>query len=137
MSITVALVYPDLLGTYGDSGNAAILAQRLRWRGHQTDVLTIGPDDAVPTSCELYVIGGGEDLPQALAAAKLSAGRPLHRAVEAGAVVLAICAGLQNPGPEFRWCRWETLPRAGVARLCDSAFRVAQSDRRDCCSTGS
>ena len=101
MSITVALVYPDLLGTYGDSGNAAILAQRLRWRGHQTDVLTIGPDDAVPTSCELYVIGGGEDLPQALAAAKLSAGRPLHRAVEAGAVVLAICAGLRILGRSF------------------------------------
>jgi lipid II isoglutaminyl synthase (glutamine-hydrolysing) len=101
MSITVALVYPDLLGTYGDSGNAAILAQRLRWRGHQTDVLTIGPDDAVPTSCELYVIGGGEDLPQALATAKLSAGRPLHRAVEAGAVVLAICAGLQILGRSF------------------------------------
>ena len=101
MSITVALVYPDLLGTYGDSGNAAILAQRLRWRGHQTDVLTIGPDDAVPASCELYVIGGGEDLPQALAAAKLSAGRPLHRAVEAGAVVLAICAGLQILGRSF------------------------------------
>ena len=101
MSITIALVYPDLLGTYGDSGNAAILAQRLRWRGHEADVLTVGPEDAVPVSCDLYVIGGGEDLPQALAAQKLGEGRPLHRAVEGGAVVLAICAGLQILGEDF------------------------------------
>ena len=68
MSISIALIYPDLLGTYGDGGNATILAQRLRWRGHEADVLTVGPEDAVPASCDLYVIGGGEDLPQALAA---------------------------------------------------------------------
>ena len=101
MSISVALVYPDLLGTYGDSGNAVILAQRLRWRGHDAEVLRIGPGDAVPASCELYVIGGGEDQPQALAASKLSAGRPLHRAVDDGAVVLAVCAGLQILGQTF------------------------------------
>jgi CobQ-like glutamine amidotransferase family enzyme len=101
MSITVALVYPDLLGTYGDGGNATVLAQRLRWRGHPAEVLTVGPDEPVPATCELYVIGGGEDLPQALAAAKLTSGRPLHRAVETGAVVLAICAGLQILGESF------------------------------------
>ena len=32
-AVTVALVYPDLLGTYGDGGNARVLVQRLRWRG--------------------------------------------------------------------------------------------------------
>lgn len=101
MSISIALIYPDLLGTYGDGGNATILAQRLRWRGHEADVLTVGPEDAVPASCDLYVIGGGEDLPQALAAQKLGEGRPLYRAVEAGAVVLAICAGLQILGEDF------------------------------------
>lgn len=101
MTISVALVYPDLLGTYGDSGNAAILAQRLRWRGHEARVLTVRSADVVPASCELYVIGGGEDLPQDLAAAKLRAGRPLHRAVESGAVVLAVCAGLQILGESF------------------------------------
>jgi lipid II isoglutaminyl synthase (glutamine-hydrolysing) len=100
-SITVALVYPELLGTYGDSGNATVLAQRLRWRGHEAEVLTVGTDDPVPATCELYVIGGGEDLPQALAADKLAADRPLHRAVEGGAVVLAICAGLQILGESF------------------------------------
>jgi lipid II isoglutaminyl synthase (glutamine-hydrolysing) len=114
MGVSVALIYPDLLGTYGDSGNAAILAQRLRWRGHQASVLSVGPDDAVPTSCDLYVVGGGEDQPQSLAASKLNAGRPLHRAVEEGAVVLAICAGFQVLGHSFVGADGETCPGLGL-----------------------
>ena len=101
MTVSIALVYPDLLGTYGDGGNAAVLAQRLRWRGHEADVVSVAAGQPVPESCELYVIGGGEDLPQGLAASKLNAGRPLHRAVDGGAVVLAVCAGLQILGESF------------------------------------
>jgi lipid II isoglutaminyl synthase (glutamine-hydrolysing) len=100
-TVRVALVYPDLLGTYGDSGNAVILAQRLRWRGHQTEIVEINAGGRVPDSCDLYVVGGGEDLPQSLAARELNAHRPLHRAVERGAAVLAICAGLQVLGRSF------------------------------------
>ena len=137
MSITIALIYPDLLGTYGDSGNATILAQRLRWRGHEADVLTVGPEDAVPVSCDLYVIGGGEDLPQALAAQKLGDGRPLHRAVEAGAVVLAICAGLQILGQDFVGV--DGKPCQGLGLLDCTTVRSAspQGDRRDSGPTGS
>jgi CobQ-like glutamine amidotransferase family enzyme len=101
-TVTVALLFPDLLGTYGDSGNATILAQRLRWRGIPCDVVTVRSGDAVPDSCELYVIGGGEDLPQAIAAKQLgTSGGPLHRAVDTGAAVLAVCAGLQIIGRSF------------------------------------
>ena len=101
MTISIALVYPELLGTYGDGGNATVLAQRLRWRGHEARVIVVPSTGTVPSSCEFYVIGGGEDLPQSLAASKLLATRPLHRAVEAGAAVLAICAGLQILGTSF------------------------------------
>ena len=31
--LTVCVVYPDLLGTYGDGGNGLILARRAGWRG--------------------------------------------------------------------------------------------------------
>jgi CobQ-like glutamine amidotransferase family enzyme len=99
-TVTVALLFPDLLGTYGDSGNAVILAQRLRWRGFDADVVVVHSGDPVPERCELYVVGGGEDLPQALAARQLGSGS-LARAVEAGAAVLAVCAGLQILGRRF------------------------------------
>jgi CobQ-like glutamine amidotransferase family enzyme len=100
-TVGIALVYPDLLGTYGDSGNATILAQRLRWRGQPAEVIEINAGGTVPDSCDLYVVGGGEDVPQALAARDLNGDRPLHRAVDRGAAVLAICAGLQILGRSF------------------------------------
>jgi hypothetical protein len=99
-TVTVALLFPDLLGTYGDSGNAVILAQRLRWRGVDAGVITVRSGEPVPASCEVYVVGGGEDLPQALAAQQLAASR-LRRSVDGGAVVLAVCAGLQILGTSF------------------------------------
>ncbi len=99
--VRIALVYPDLLGTYGDSGNATVLAQRLRWRGMASEVTTVLAGDATPSGCDLYVVGGGEDLPQALAARDLGRPGPLHRAVGAGAVLLAVCAGLQIVGESF------------------------------------
>jgi lipid II isoglutaminyl synthase (glutamine-hydrolysing) len=102
-SVTVALLFPDLLGTYGDSGNAVILARRLVWRGFDAQLITIRSGDPVPESCEFYVVGGGEDLPQAQAARQLgpAAGEPLRRAVDRGAAVLAVCAGLQILGTTF------------------------------------
>src|SRR5580704_15445341 len=100
-AVRVALVFPDLLGTYGDSGNAVILAQRLRWRGRPAEIVEINAGGTVPDSCDLYIIGGGEDQPQSLAARELNRQQSVHRAVDRGAVVFAICAGLQIVGRTF------------------------------------
>jgi CobQ-like glutamine amidotransferase family enzyme len=97
----IALVYPELLGTYGDGGNAAILAQRLRWRDRPAEVVTVPAGAAVPQGCDLYLLGGGEDEPQLLAAQNLRGGANLRSAVEAGAVVFAVCAGFQVVGESF------------------------------------
>jgi len=99
--VAVALVYPDLLGTYGDAGNARILVERLRWRGIGAEMVTVRLGQAVPSGCELYVLGGGEDRPQALAAAELRASGALAAAVDRGAAVLAVCAGVQVVGTRF------------------------------------
>ncbi|MBV8981954.1 MAG: glutamine amidotransferase, partial [Acidimicrobiia bacterium] len=100
-TVTIALLYPELLGTYGDGGNATVLAERLRWRGLDADVITLGAGDRVPTSCDIYLMGGGEDGPQALAARELSESGALHTAVDNGAVVFGTCAGIQVLGHEF------------------------------------
>ena len=99
--VSIALLYPELLGTYGDGGNATVLAQRLRWRGIPAEVLDVHAGEPVPRSCQVYVMGGGEDAPQALAARELRSGRALVDAVEGGAAVLAVCAGLQVLGNRF------------------------------------
>ena len=97
----IALVYPELLGTYGDGGNAMVLAARLRWRGLPAEVVSVPAGEPVPPDCQIYLLGGGEDEPQVLAAEGLRAGRNLARAVEDGAVVFAVCAGLQIVGRTF------------------------------------
>jgi len=99
--VSIALLYPELLGTYGDGGNAAVLAQRLRWRDIPAEVVDVHAGEAVPGGCQIYVMGGGEDAPQALAAHELRSGSALVDAVEGGAAILAVCAGLQVLGRRF------------------------------------
>jgi len=99
--VRIALLYPELLGTYGDGGNATIVAQRLRWRGIPTEVVEVTADDAVPDTCDLYVLGGGEDGPQVEACRQLATSGVLARRVDEGAVVFAVCAGMQLVGTAF------------------------------------
>ncbi|WP_379567466.1 type 1 glutamine amidotransferase [Pseudonocardia lutea] len=98
-AVRIALISSDLLGTYGDKGNAEVLRQRLRWRGRAAEV--VAATDAVPSDCDLYVLGGGEDHAQVLAARRAARAGGLHTAVGRGAVVLAVCAGLQILGERF------------------------------------
>lgn len=99
--VSIALLYPELLGTYGDGGNAQVLAQRLRWRGIPAEVVDVHAGEPIPRSCQVYLMGGGEDAPQALAAHELRSGTVLTDAVAGGAAVLAVCAGLQVLGHRF------------------------------------
>ncbi|WP_026449020.1 type 1 glutamine amidotransferase [Actinopolyspora mortivallis] len=101
-TVRIALVVPDLLGTYGDRGNALVLAQRLRWRGYAAEIVTVLSSEAtLPETCEIYLLGGGEDVAQQAAVDFLSRGDGLHRAVASGAVVLGVCGGLQVLGTAF------------------------------------
>src|SRR5262249_20693562 len=50
---------------------------------------------------DIYLLGGGEDGPQALAAGRMNASRGLHRALQRGAALLAVCAGYQLVGTSF------------------------------------
>ncbi len=100
MSLAVAVVYPDLLGTYGDGGNGEVLARRAAWRGIAVDLLDAPSGAPLPTA-DLYCLGGGEDGPQVRAAESLRRDKTLGRAVERGAVVLAVCAGYQIVGASF------------------------------------
>lgn len=100
--LTIGLVLPDVLGTYGDDGNALVLRQRARMRGLKAEILPIKLNEPVPDSLDIYTLGGGEDTAQILAAEHLIADGGLSRAAAAGHPVLAICAGLQVLGESFR-----------------------------------
>jgi len=100
-TLRIVWIYPDLLSTYGDRGNLLILARRAALRGIDVETYELRSDQAMPSSADIYLIGGGEDGPQALAAQRLIADGGLHRAVNQGAAVLAVCAGYQLFGSSF------------------------------------
>ncbi|MGC5018112.1 type 1 glutamine amidotransferase [Micromonospora sp. DT47] len=100
-SLRIVWIYPDLLSTYGDRGNMLILARRAQQRGMPVEVLEVRSDQRLPATADIYLIGGGEDGPQALGAQRLLADGGLHRAVAQGSVVFGVCAGYQLLGTSF------------------------------------
>lgn len=100
-AVRIATVLPDLLGTYGDGGNAQVLLRRLEWRGIPAETVRVVYGEPVPATCDVYVVGGGEDGAQHLAVRHLRRHPGLQEASARDAAVLAVCAGLQILGHGF------------------------------------
>ncbi len=113
MPLRIAVVYPDLLGTYGDGGNGLVLARRAEWRGREVTLLQAVSDRPLPAA-DLYCLGGGEDGPQVKAARALGEDATLARRVAEGAVVLAVCAGFQIVGRTFPGATGDTHEGLGL-----------------------
>jgi lipid II isoglutaminyl synthase (glutamine-hydrolysing) len=103
-------VYPDLLSTYGDRGNLLVLERRARLRGIEVESVLVNADQPVPREGDVYLLGGGEDLPQILAAHRLRSDGGLAAAADRGAVIFAVCAGYQLVGAEFGGVDGQPLP---------------------------
>lgn len=114
-TVRIGLVLPDVMGTYGDGGNALILRQRLRMRGYDAEIVDITLSDPVPESLDLYTLGGAEDSAQRLATRHLTAYPGLQKAAERGAPVLAICAAIQVLGHWYETSSGERVD--GVSML--------------------
>lgn len=121
-AVCLVQLYPDLLGTYGDGGNATVLAKRLAWRDIPHELVTVESGAPIPEQGDLYLLGGGEDGPQVEAARELAEQGALHRAVERGAVVFAVCAGMQILGHQFPDAAGQ--PRPGLALLDVQTVRL-------------
>jgi CobQ-like glutamine amidotransferase family enzyme len=117
--IRIGLVYPELLGTYGDRGNAELLAWRAARHGLAAEVAAVPAGQPVPPWLDLYVLGGGEDAAQATAAGLLRSvdGDGLRRATDQGRVVLAICGAFQLLGRVYRDGQGREIPGLGLLDL--------------------
>lgn len=122
-AVRIAVLLPDALGTYSDHGNATVLAQRARWRGIPVEVCEVPAGAEPPAQCDIYLLGGGEDAAQVLAAEWLGRHRSLCRALSAGGTTLAVCAGLQILGEWTQDSRGRRVAGAGVLDLTTSTGR--------------
>jgi CobQ-like glutamine amidotransferase family enzyme len=107
-------VYPDLLSTYGDRGNLLVLKRRARLRGIEVESVEVNADEAIPRQGDIYLLGGGEDLPQILAARRLRDDGGLAAVASRGAVIFAVCAGYQLVGTEFGGVEGEPVAGLGI-----------------------
>ncbi len=119
-TVRIGLVLPDVMGTYGDSGNAAVLRQRLRLRGIAAEIVEITLADPVPDSLDLYTLGGAEDYAQRLATKHLVRHPGLQRATARGAPVLAICAAIQVLGHWYETSSGERVDGVGLLDVTTS-----------------
>ena len=128
-TLRLVWVYPDLLSTYGDRGNLLILERRARLRGFNVEMIQVNANQPVPRQGDIYLLGGGEDLPQILAAERLRADGGLAAVAQQGAVIFAVCAGYQLLGTEFGG--EEGQPVTGLEIL---DMRSGRGDRRGRCA---
>lgn len=121
-AIRVGLVFPELLGTYGDRGNAVVLVERCLRRGLEAELVEVAAGSPIPDSLDVYLFGGGEDDPQVMAAAGMRASSAeISRALDGGAVVFAVCAGFQLIGHSYEARDGERLDGLGLVDMATSA----------------
>lgn len=119
-AVRIGLVLPDVMGTYGDGGNAVVLRQRLRLRGIDAEIVEITLEDPVPAELDLYTLGGAEDYAQRLATKHLIRHPGLQQAASRGAPVLAICAAIQVLGHWYETSAGERVDGVGILDVTTS-----------------
>lgn len=118
--VRIGLVLPDVMGTYGDGGNAVVLRQRLRLRGIPAELVEFTLSDPVPSDLDLYTLGGAEDYAQRLATKHLLRYPGLQQAAARGAPVLAICAAIQVLGHWYETSAGERVDGVGLLDVVTS-----------------
>lgn len=121
--LTIAVLLPEVLGTYSDAGNAVVLAHRARRRGIPAEILHVPADTRPPAGCDIYLLGGGEDTAQGFAAAWLARHHALLHAMEHTAQTLAVCAGLQILGHTMLDRHGRERPGLGLLDLATAPGR--------------
>ncbi len=118
-TLRVCALYPELMNIYADRGNIAVLRARCEWRGmgFELSASSIG-EPLDPVAHDLFYMGGGQDRDQAAVAEDMVATKrdALHAARDRGAVVLAVCGGLQLLGSSYQLGQRE-LPGVGLVDL--------------------
>ena len=117
-TLQIVVIHPELLGTYGDIGNARVLAHRARVRGIPAEIIFTPHNQSLPTTGDIYLLGGGEDRAQiaSVEALRSSLG-VLGGALDRGAQLFAVCAGLQIIGESFPGVSGEIIAGLGMVPI--------------------
>jgi lipid II isoglutaminyl synthase (glutamine-hydrolysing) len=114
--LTICWLYGDTMNIYGDRGNVLALSQRIRWRGVDAEIKTLGVGEELdPDQYDIYFWGGGQDREQIPVSEDLQGdkGTVLRQALEDGAPMLSVCGGYQLLGKHYQPYGESQLPGIG------------------------
>jgi len=121
MNINIGWLYPDLMSTYGDRGNAIALEKRAKWRdiGIEIKKIFVETDDSEISSCDILFMGGAQDKQQEIVNRDLQKGKGevIIRAVESNIPALFVCGAYQFMGKYYRTAESKKLPGLGLFNL--------------------
>lgn len=121
MKLSIAWLYPDLMGTYGDRGNVVALVKRAEWRGITVEVLECGLSDAPENlrSSNLIFMGGAQDRQQKIVSRDILKvkGPVIKEMIEKGIPGLFVCASYQFMGRYYKTADGESIGGLGLFDL--------------------
>ncbi len=128
MKIIIAHLYPEEMNIYGDRGNIFSLIYRLKQRGIQVLVKSIGLNSPLPQgSFDLLFGGGGQDSQQQLIAQDLLKRKSvLQKACQNNIPMLTICGSYQLFGAYFKPFSGPKMTGIGIF----DAYTVASKQRK-------
>jgi lipid II isoglutaminyl synthase (glutamine-hydrolysing) len=119
--LSIAWLYPDLMSTYGDRGNVAVLSKRVMWRGMKATIVPITLETPVSrlNACDVIFMGGAQDRQQKLAGEDFlgNKGPMVKSMVDRGVPALFVCAAYQFVGHYYRPYQGDDIPGAGIFDL--------------------
>lgn len=118
--LQIGLLIPDVLGTYGDSGNAIVLRELAIRHGIDAEIVVCPLGQEIPSELDIYTLGGGEDTAQALASYHLKEYTGFKKACDKGKVVLGICASMQILGKWYTDAENRKVEGLGILDLSTS-----------------
>lgn len=113
--LNILHLFSDSMNLYGDRGNVLVLAQRARWRGINTTVISHEMGQPIDWAViDLVFMGGGEDTHQSrIAEDFLAMGVELCTRLKDGLPMLAICGAYQLLGNYYKTQDGKELPGLG------------------------
>ncbi|HYL41697.1 MAG TPA: hypothetical protein VET90_10340, partial [Candidatus Binatus sp.] len=119
MDLRILHLHPSVLNVAGDGGNVRALEQRSRWRGLEVSIRRVDPGDRFDAAWpDITIIGGGQDVEMRVAAEGLrEQAAAIGASIDGGAVVFAVCAGLQLLGRAYIPSSGEAIAGIGLLDL--------------------
>lgn len=131
--ITIGWLYPTLMSTYGDRGNAICLQQRAQWRGYTVEILPLDLQASVTDihKADIFVGGGAQDRQQEIVMRDLRGAKAdaIREKIEAGTPGVFTCGAPQLLGHYYEPALGQKIEGLG---LFDFVSKHPGVDARRC-----